>query len=278
MKNPKKIKTIACLLVTTFSLSGLAYGQQKIKLNVQYNAEDNTYGVYAKANFSKQNFPLGPSQITLSLPFVLPNEKLRIKNIDGGTWEDNSLVFSPEIAPDYDFHGLTSAGDKINLVENTETLLFYFSLPVKLDVNTVALFDNEKGPKSSDKGMKGGDFQNSITDDRGRELYEPNEKSSISEKVEKNTEKSNLKLDFTLFPNITKEKFSISLDGIEESDNVELLVSTDNGRIIMQEMLTKKSIAERIFKIPASISSQSLVVRIKANNDSIGKRLVLERD
>lgn len=278
MKTFPKLKTGIYLLSMLLSFNGLAYSQQKIKLNVKYNSEDNTYGIYAKANFSKRNFLWGPSQITLIFPAYLPDEKLRVKNLDGGTWEDNSLVFAPEIDPKHDFHGFASAGNKTDLVENIETLLFYFTLPVRLEADEITIFDNNNGPKSSDRGMKGGDFQNSIIDEQGRELYESNEKNIVSVNKEAINENPTKKLDFNLFPNVTKEKFSVSLEGVEDQTQVELLVSTDSGRIIMQENSTKKTLSERVFKIPASIPSQSLVVRIKIANETIGKRLILERE
>jgi hypothetical protein len=260
-------------------LNFVADAQQKITLKIKYNSEENNFGVYAKANFTRRNFLWGPSQITITLPASLPNEKLRIKNLDGGTWEDNSLIFAPEVNNTRDFHGLSSSGNKTDLVENNEILLFYFSISEKVVANEVRLFDNNKDPKSSDKGMNGGDFQNSITDDKGKELYQPD--VIISSNVEKKEEPENKKeseIALTLFPNVTKEKFNIALEGVEDKTNVTLLVSTEKGIVIMQDNGTKKALVEKTFKIPSQISSQSLVVRVKINATVIGKRLILERE
>lgn len=261
-------------------LSGFfAVGQQKISLKIKYNSEENNYEVYAKTNFTRKNFLWGPSQITIVVPSTLPNEKLRIRNLDGGTWEDNSLIFAPEVSKKRDFHGLSSSGNKTDLVENNETLLFYFSLPEKVAVSEVQIFDNLKDPKSGDKGMNGGDFQNSITDDKGKELYQPDLVQGTKEEKEKENEPSKVEgIELSLFPNVTREKFNISLSGVEESATVSLLVSTERGVIILQEKGTKKALSDKVFKIPSQITSQSLVVRVKTNSVVIGKRLILDRD
>lgn len=275
-----KIYTIRLsLLLFTLLLNFVADAQQKITLKIKYNSEENNFGVYAKSNFTRRNFLWGPSQITITLPASLPNEKLRIKNLDGGTWEDNSLIFAPEVSKSRDFHGLSSSGNKTDLVENVEVLLFYFSLSEKITANEVQLFDNNKDPKSSDKGMNGGDFQNSITDDKGRELYYQDVTiSSNDEKKEESEQKKESEIELILFPNVTKEKFNIALEGVEDKANVTLLVSTEKGIIIMQDNGTKKTLVTKTFKIPSQISSQSLVVRVKVNSTVIGKRLILERE
>ena len=119
------------LFVTTFLLL-TAFGanaQKKLNLLIKYDANFERYEVFAIPNFSQKSFTWGPSQISVVLPSSVLVDKIQVRNVDGGTWEDNSVVIAPEVNPKVSFHGISSGGDKVDLVEKYESLLFYFTLP-----------------------------------------------------------------------------------------------------------------------------------------------------
>jgi hypothetical protein len=277
----KKIK-IAAMMVAMFMCKGV-YAQKGIELSVKYNAESDKYEVYAKANFTKKNFLLGPSQITLSLPASVTDEKLRIFNSDGGTWEDNTAVFSPTANTKADYHAISTLGAKTDLVEGNESLLFYFSLPKTVALSEVKIFRNGSDPNSSASGMKGGDFSNSLNDALAEEVYLRNYKEAkkkvIPLKEEKDTDLFGMgEQNLLLFPNTTKDDFKVSFNDVEESEEVTMIIATEMGREIMKVKGTKADLMEKTFKIPSAISSQKLVVRLSTEKGVFGKKLVLDRE
>lgn len=276
----KKIK-IAAMMVAMFMGEGV-YAQKGIELSVKYNAESDKYEVYAKANFTKKDFLLGPSQITLSLPASVTNEKLRIFNSDGGTWEDNTAVFAPAANTLMDYHAISTLGAKTDLVEGNESLLFYFSLPKTVAASEVKIFKNGSDPNSSASGMKGGDFSNSLNDAFAEEVYLGNyeevKKAVVTTKKE---EKSMFGLEdenLVLYPNTTKDDFKVSFNGIGDAEELTMIISTEMGREIMKVKGTKADLMERTFKIPATVTSQKLVVRVSTQKGVFGKKLVLDRE
>lgn len=276
----KKIK-IAAMMVAMFMGEGV-YAQKGIELSVKYNAESDKYEVYAKANFTKKNFLLGPSQITLSLPSSVTDEKLRIFNSDGGTWEDNTAVFAPAANTLMDYHAISTLGAKTDLVEGNESLLFYFSLPKTVAASEVKIFKNGSDPNSSASGMKGGDFSNSLNDAFAEEVYLGNyeevKKAVVTTKKE---EKSMFGLEdenLVLYPNTTKDDFKVSFNGIGDAEELTMIISTEMGREIMKVKGTKADLMERTFKIPATVTSQKLVVRVSTQKGVFGKKLVLDRE
>ena len=276
----KKIK-IAAMMVAMFICKGV-YAQKGIELSVKYNAESDKYEVYAKANFTKKDFLLGPSQITLSLPASVTNEKLRIFNSDGGTWEDNTAVFAPAANTLMDYHAISTLGAKTDLVEGNESLLFYFSLPKTVAASEVKIFKNGSDPNSSASGMKGGDFSNSLNDAFAEEVYLGNyeevKKAVVTTKKE---EKSMFGLEdenLVLYPNTTKDDFKVSFNGIGDAEELTMIISTEMGREIMKVKGTKADLMERTFKIPAIVTSQKLVVRVSTQKGVFGKKLVLDRE
>lgn len=277
----KKI-IVAFLAVTLLICMEDSYGQKGLELTLKYNSQSVKYEVYAKPNFSQRNFLLGPSQITMVLPSAVVNEKLRVQNSDGGTWEDNSIVFSPTINPTSDYHGITTLGAKTDFIEGVETMLFSFLLSESVNPSEVRLFENEKDPKSSDLGMKGGDFANTINSAFAEEYYIGNYKDTkvvlgVSEENKaKLMEFENETL--LLYPNTTNNDFKIVLNGIEDFEEVTMIVATEMGREIMKVKGRKADLMEKTFKIPATISSQSLVVRVKTQKTTFGKKLILDRE
>lgn len=270
------------LLFALIGSNMAVFGQKKIELSVKYDQQSDTYAVYAKPNFSQRDFTWGPSQITVILPATMPDEKLRIRNVDGGAWEDNSLIFSPEVDANKDFHGFASSGNKTNLVEGNESILFYFTLPSKVAEGDVRVFDNEKDPKSTEQGMKGGDFGNSIADALGNDLYSGIYGKSKAVKERKSEIAKTAAIDensvLTLYPNTTKDIFNVSLNGIEDTEQVTMFVATEVGREIMRINTTKQNLESRTFRLPAEITNQNLVVRVKTNSSVFGKRLIVDKD
>ena len=268
---------------TIFSFSLVAMGilsafesnaQKKLNLMVKYDQEFSRYEVYAKPNFSERNFTWGPSQISLVIPSNVLVDKIRVSNLDGGAWEDNSIVQAPEIASDKSFHGISTGGDKTNLVEGNETVLFYFTLPATISPSEVRIFDNDADPKSSDKGMMGGDFRNTIIDVTGNERFNntyQKEKAPIKESDDK------IKLEAAVYPNvITDNKFQVSLSGISDKDGDILMILTNNtGNEIKRLKASKSVIENQIFSIP-NAAQQGLVVKFITSKGSVSKKLIAE--
>lgn len=274
----KGIRKIAMLL----SISSIAHAQRGIELTLKHSANSNRYEVYAKPNFSKRNFLLGPSQITLVLPSEVADEKLRISNVDGGTWEDNSVVYKPLANERNDYHGVATMGAKTDLVEGNETLLFSFSLPKNIKSSEVRLFDNNEDPNSSAPGMQGGDFSNTLNDAIAGDFYLGNYKETSKKTVNPKDKKKEL-LDFedtglVLYPNTTKDDFKVSLSEVSEEELVTLILSTETGRIIMEVKTSKKDLEEKILHVPSELPSQNLVVRVKTDKKLFGRKLILDRE
>lgn len=158
------------LIIILFSPFCKSFAQQNgVQFTLRWNTTNNRYEVYAKPNFSANNFTWGPSQIGLVLPESTPNQVINITSISAGSWVDKSRVFAPLADTAHDYHGLVSDGDLINLTNGVESLLFTFTLPDGQCRNGVRLFVNGSDPASSAAGMAGGDFKNSIFS--GVEIY-----------------------------------------------------------------------------------------------------------
>nr|WP_051197635.1 hypothetical protein [Flavobacterium soli] len=137
---------------------------QQIELNVTFNPSMCHYEVYARPDFTQNNFILaGGSQVTILLPSSVDNSSVLITNVNGGPWSDNSQVYAPAALPANDFHALSTNGSTVNFVTGVELLLFTFELPGgSCCAAGVRLFNNTTDPQSSDPGMGGGDFNNYV--------------------------------------------------------------------------------------------------------------------
>lgn len=267
------------ILVMLLSIGSVSLAQRGLNLTVKYNVSSDKYEVYAKPNFTKRNMFLGPSQITVVLPASVANEKLRIYNVDGGAWEDNSIIYSPASNSMRDYHGISTLGAKTDFIENNETLLFSFSLAKNIDPSEVNLFKNGIDPNSSASGMKGGDFFNSINDALSGDFYLGNYKD-IQQKII--SPKENLELDnnnnLVLYPNVTTEDFNVTLNNVSDDELVTMVVSTELGKELIRVNTTKRKLEEKTFKIPSEVSSQNLVVRVKYGRKYLGRKLILDRE
>ncbi len=263
----------------TLGLSGQLVAQKGVELTITQNDESGRFEVYAKPNFSKRNFFLGTSQISILVPKTVSDEKLRIYNSDGGTWEDNSNIYSPEANKNVDFHGVVSMGAKTDFSEGVETLLFSFDLPKDVKISDVSLFENGKDANSAAPGMKGGDFSNSINTASLEEIYVKNYKFKAEQdksvSAETKVDPNNV---LTVYPNITKDYFKVALTNIEETENSTLTLSTEMGKVLLKINGTKKELEEKSYLVPSEITNQSLVVRLKTTSKTFAKRILVDRD
>jgi hypothetical protein len=278
----KKIK-VAVLMISMIIIGKGVYARKGIELTIKYNADFDKYEVFARANFTQKNFILGPSQITISIPASVADEKLRIFNSDGGTWVDNTYVFAPKANTAADYHAISTLGAKTNFANGIETLLFYFTLPNAVNSSAVKLFENGRDPSSAAPGMKGGDFSNSISDGYAQEIYLRNYKEVKKKVVRSEKDKERVlfgseERNLVLYPNTTKDDFKVAFNGVEDSEEVTMIIATEMGREIMKVNGTKADLMERTFKIPSTETSQKLVVRVSTQKGVFGKKLILDRE
>jgi hypothetical protein len=266
------------ILFVTSILLLIAFGanaQKTLNLLINYDPKFERYEVFAKPNFSQKNFIWGPSQVSLVLPSNVLVEKIQIRNVDGGTWEDNSVVIAPEANPNVSFHGISSGGDKVDLVEDYSSLLFYFMLPKSVSPTMVRLFDNQNDPNSNAKGMLGGDFRNTIVDISGEDIYAPLQLFQELKKVE---EPSLIPAEFqaSIYPNVVRSNFfSVSLDGITEKDGDVLMILTNlNGKEISRYKMVKTNIEKQKFTIPAVYNGNTLFARFITAKGTVTQRII----
>ncbi len=136
---------------------------QQIDLTLKYVTATNVYEVYAKPDFTQNNFFFGGgSQITVLLPASATDTGISVVSVNGGPWVDNSQVYAPAADTAHDFHGVATNGATVNFVTGTELLLFRFTL-VEGCLAGVRIFDNAADPQSADAGMNGADFRNYLS-------------------------------------------------------------------------------------------------------------------
>ncbi|WP_238808491.1 hypothetical protein [Emticicia aquatica] len=251
-------------------------GQQNICLTIKNNPSKNSFGVYAKTNFTQSKFRFSSAQISIVLPTIASNDKLTIHNVSNGNWVEKSKASSPEVDCKRDYIGLWLVDGKYDFIANEETLLFEFSLNKKVLIDEVRLFENKEDPKASELGMKSIDFSNLLIDEDGNHLYKFNYFDSNNSK--KNYIDTAQDVELVLNPTIVKNNFNIFLKGVEENDEVSLLVVTERGTTIINTITTNKNIIARVFRVPDDIPSQNLIVRVKVKKTLISKRLVLARE
>jgi hypothetical protein len=260
--------------ISIFLVSLNTNAQKELNISLKYDANFERYEVFAKPNFSQKKFIWGPSQISVVIPSNVLIEKIKVRSLDGGVWEDNSIVIAPEVKPELSFHGISSGGDKAELVENHESILFYFTLPKDVNPASVRLFDNKLDPKSNEKGMLGGDFRNTIVDISGEERFTEAQLSktkpaevplAIAEKFQ-----------VSVFPNIVRNnKFNIALDGIEEKDGEILMILSDlSGKEVSRNKMTKSKLEQEQFNVPAIYKGNILLARFITSKGSTIKRII----
>jgi len=155
--------TLKALLAACMLFIGMqSMNAQQVELNIRFNPSACTYEVYARPDFTLNNFILaGGSQISILLPNSVSNSSVVITNVNGGPWSDNSQVYAPAAMPAYDFHALSTNGSIVNFTAGQELLLFTFQLPGgSCCAAGVRIFENATDPQSNEAGMGGGDFNN----------------------------------------------------------------------------------------------------------------------
>lgn len=226
------IGIIACMC----SLAGVA--QPQIVLRMAFNAEQNRYEVFARPNFSANQFAWGPSQVSVVLPAEVADQSVSARSTNIGVWSDNSRIFAPETALASDFHGFTTQGGKVDLTAGEEFLLFDFALPQGF-LEGVRLFDMQKDPAASKPGMKGGDFSGYMADDRGRNML----KTDLTTPVLTVKDEAKLvglagttsepSLRVVAYPNPSPSgAFRLFLQGFDRSERLTVQIATLTGKVI----------------------------------------------
>lgn len=265
------MKKVIALLVFALILASQAYAQkQEIELNLRFNAEDKQYEVYAKPSFTKRDFCWGTAQITVVVPANIVDEKLRIASTDGGSWQHNSEA----TVKSNEFFSIGSSGAKTDFAEGIETLVFKFALPDNKSAEGVRLYVNGKDPSSLEKGMKGGDFANSISCGiSGSELYKgnydlqkPSDKLSVSQEVLKENSKEAIEMGMSVYPNpVTDGVVNVSLKGFANDDKVTFRLTTVAGVELLKVENEVKTFNGKV-KLPANVSEAKLILKAASYN------------
>lgn len=204
------------LLFAVLSVSGFSQAPN-LSLTLRFNPTLIRYEVYAMPDASQSVFNWGPSQITIVVPATMADQAFTIISAAGGAWQDNSQVYSPAISPGLDFHGVGSLGAVTTLFQGVEKLIFHFTLPGNTCVAGLRLYINDVDPNSSQAGMNGGDFTNTIFAivsgvPEGYEAYTNNYNNG-------GTSCSALPLDLTLFSvNATLQSIDLLWHSINEAN------------------------------------------------------------
>jgi hypothetical protein len=217
------------LLFSAFLVMQSLLAQQDIDFTIKYDNTNSRYEVYAKPNFTQNNFTWGPSQITVVTPASFPDQALLITSHAGGSWGDNSTVYAPAASSSYDFHGVSTGGQLTNLVANQEKLIFTFVPPTGNCVTGLRLFINGTDPNSSQPGMGGGDFNNSIDNGSLQDVYNANYNNTGTVCTLSNENVSLTEVDIVAYPNPVVNELTIS--GLSTDKN-SIQVYAYNGKIL----------------------------------------------
>lgn len=217
------------LLFSALIALQLISAQEQLDFTVRYSDANSRYEVYVKPNFTQNNYTWGPSQISVVVPASLPDEALLIVSHAAGNWGDNSKIYAPAVNPNSDFHGVESSGQLINLVANQEKLIFSFNSVSGTCVAGLRLFINNTDPDSSQPGMFGGDFKNSIYNGNLTDVYNTNYNNSGTSCTLSNNEVALNDLEVVAYPNPVKNYLTLSgLSG--STNNIEIF--NINGKFL----------------------------------------------
>ncbi|CAM3717649.1 T9SS type A sorting domain-containing protein [Flavobacterium gelidilacus] len=217
------------LLFSALFVMQFLFAQQQIDLTIKYSVSNSRYEVFAKPNFTQNNFTWGPSQISIVVPASFPDQSLLITAFAGGSWGDNSKVYAPTVSPSVDYHGVSSNGQQTNLVANQEILVFSFLPPSGACVDGLRLFVNSTDPNSSQPGMAGGDFRNSIDNGALTDIYNANYNNNGTSCTLSNATVDLSELNIVVYPNPVISQLTIS--GLTTaSNNVEIYAY--NGKLL----------------------------------------------
>jgi len=137
------------LLFFGLLLLGSTLNAQKIDLSLQFNANNSTYEVYAKPNFTKGEFLMGAgSQVTVLIPADFEDKSLITNNTADNRWVDQSPVYAPSEMPESDLHTFVLQGGTFDFKAGESTQLFSFA-------NDLSLTDFYESNYAINKEIKG---------------------------------------------------------------------------------------------------------------------------
>lgn len=224
------------ILVGLCSLLGSVSRAQtppQIALRLAFDADANRYQVIATPSFSARNFAWGPSQVSVILPAEMANQSLSIRSVHAGSWSDNSAVYSPAAALSADFHGISSQGDKMDLVAGQSYVLFDFGLQGGY-VDKVRLYDLAKDPNSAEAGMRGGDFRSYMSDQLGRDYLTVDSQVANLVVAAQGEPVSEASVQVIAYPNpSTGGRFRLYLKGFDPKETVTVRLLNANGVVLL---------------------------------------------
>jgi hypothetical protein len=227
----------------------------QFSVSMKYNTEFDRYEVYAQANFTREHFILGPSQISIVVPKQIADQPLDVYS-ETGRWTDYSEVYAPAAAPDVDFHGIHTLGKSIDFQRDTPFILFSFSLKGGY-TDGVRLYVNGKDPSSAQAGMMGGDFANTIQNHESTEFYQSAfDQVALAQLI---TEVAELgKPAVTVYPNpITSDAFAITVSHFLPGERLRLhLISSTGVELYGVEEETAKLVNYRV-RVPRQLNGQA---------------------
>lgn len=225
-----KILMKKILLFSAFLVMGTLSAQQDIDFTIKYDDTNARYEIYAKSNFTENGFTWGPSQISVLVPADFPDQALLVTSYAGGSWGDNSIVYAPSASSSFDFHGISTGGQLTNFVANEEKLVLSFVSPTGSCVEGLRLFNNGSDPDSSQPGMAGGDFSNTIDDGNMVDVYNTNYNNTGTVCTTLTTETVVLtSIDIQVYPNPVVTQLTIS--GLTTLSN-NIQVYAYNGQLL----------------------------------------------
>lgn len=142
-----RMKTLSNLLFCGLLFLNFTSNAQKVDLSLRFNANNTTYEVYAKPDFTKGGFLMGAgSQVTVLIPADFQDKPLVTNNLKENKWIDQSPVYAPTEMPESDLHSFVLQGGQFDFRASQETQLFSFSLPLNYDHKDIRLFVNQLDP------------------------------------------------------------------------------------------------------------------------------------
>lgn len=152
----------------------VSFAQNSIQYSVKWNTTQNRYEVYAKPSFTQSNFAWGTSQVGIVTPSSAPDAITVTSSAIPGWSVGQTIILAPAAQPTSDFFGVSTTGGTVNLVANSEIMLFSFVFQSSQCSNGVRLYITGSDPTSNAAGMNGGDFRSYVYDDNGTQHFQSN--------------------------------------------------------------------------------------------------------
>ena len=224
-------------------------------VSLKYNTDQERYEVYAQANFTRDRFILGPSQISIVVPNQVADQPLTIYS-STARWTDYSSVYAPSAAPSADFHGINSMGKVIDFQQDEPFLLFTFSLKGGY-LDGVRLYDNITDPSSAHKSMMGGDFANTMQDHKNNDYFQ-----SAFNQADVAQLTNAIPLEGTptvsVYPNpITGDAFSVTAQQFEPGERLRLHLLSASGVVLLETEEETSKLVNYSVRVPKQLSGQA---------------------